>query len=53
MHPGSGEAYENLGEAYALLGRNDLAAASFERALAVDPRNFEAKRRLRELREPS
>ena len=52
-HPGSGEAYENLGEAYALLGRNDLAAASFERALAVDPRNFEAKRRLRELREPS
>ncbi len=52
-HPGSGEAYENLGEAYALLGRTDLAAASFERALALDPRNFEAKRRLRELREPS
>jgi tetratricopeptide (TPR) repeat protein len=52
-HPGSGEAFEHLGEAYALAGRKDLAAASFERALALDPRNFEAERRLRALREPS
>ena len=47
--PKSADAYEGLGEAYEKGGQNELAIASYRKALEIDPKNEEAKGRLKGL----
>ena len=47
--PESGDAHESLGDAYAARGRADLAAASYRKAVALDPHNGEARAKLEKL----
>ncbi len=49
-HPESANAYDSLGEAYAGGGEKDLAIANYEKSLALDPGNDNARRMLEELR---
>jgi tetratricopeptide (TPR) repeat protein len=49
-HPGSSNAFDSLGEAYTEAGRREDAARSYERALALDPGNENARRMLEKLR---
>ena len=50
-HPRSSRAHEFLAEAYALDGRKDPAIQIYERAVALDPNNQEARRKLAALRQ--
>lgn len=43
IDPGFLDAYLNLGQIYRHLGRNDDAAACFQKALEIDPANAEAR----------
>lgn len=43
VDPGFLDAYLNLGQVYQHLGRNDDAAACFQKALEIDPANAEAR----------
>ena len=45
-HPRSSRAHEFLAEAYAADGRNALAIQSYERAVALDPKNDSARKKL-------
>jgi Flp pilus assembly protein TadD len=47
FHPPSWKAMNNLGVAYAKLGRREEAIVEFEQVLAIDPKNAEAMRNLR------
>lgn len=49
-HPGSSRAFDRLGQAYLEAGRREDAARSYERALALDPANEDARRMLERLR---
>ena len=49
-HPGSSDAFDSLGEAYMEAGRREDAIRSYERALALDPANENARRMLEKLR---
>ena len=49
-HPGSSNAFDSLGEAYMQAGRHDEAVRSYERALALDPANENARQMLEKLR---
>jgi CubicO group peptidase (beta-lactamase class C family) len=49
-YPESATSYEILGEAYIAAEEKDLAIASFERALELDPGSANAARKLEELR---
>lgn len=49
-HPGSANAFEGLGDAYREAGRREEAVRSYERALALDPANENARRMLERLR---
>ena len=49
-HPGSSNAFGSLGEAYRRAGQREEAIRSYERALALDPANANARRMLEELR---
>ena len=40
-----------MGEAYAKIGEKDLAIASYEKSLQLDPKNQNAVERLKKLRE--
>lgn len=50
MFPESGNARDSLGEAYAAAGRTADAVRSYERALALDPKNKNAAEKLKELK---
>ncbi|HEY9507657.1 MAG TPA: hypothetical protein VIQ27_16970 [Gemmatimonadales bacterium] len=49
-HPGSANAFESLGEAYMEAGRREAAVRSYQRALALDPANENARGMLEKLR---
>lgn len=48
--PGSANAYDSLGEAYAAAGQREKAIASYERSLVLDPKNANALEWLGKLR---
>lgn len=48
-HPGSANAHDSLGEAYLAAGERELAIASFERALAIEPNHKSSGTALRRL----
>ena len=50
--PDSGDAQESLGDAYAAAGRQEAAAASYRKAVGLDPHNGEAKEKLEKLEKP-
>ena len=50
FYPGSSNAHDSLGEALAARGDTARAIAAYERAVALEPRNRNAARRLAELR---
>lgn len=50
MHPTSANAFDSLGEAYALAGRRAEAVAAYERALQLDPSSAGARAALARLR---
>jgi CubicO group peptidase (beta-lactamase class C family) len=50
--PQSSNAYDSLGEAYAKVGKKDLAIANYEKSLQLDPMNQNAVQGLKKLREP-
>jgi hypothetical protein len=49
-HPGSSNAFDSLGEAYLEAGRREEAIRSYERALALQPGNENARQMLEKLR---
>ena len=49
-HPGSSNAFDSLGEAYMEAGRREEAIRSYQRAVALDPANENALRKLQKLR---
>jgi tetratricopeptide (TPR) repeat protein len=49
-HPTSGNAYDSLGEAYAMTGDKKQATAAYKKAVELDPKNENAKRSLEELK---
>jgi len=48
-YPESGNVWDSLAEAYATAGERELAIVSYERALLLEPRNSNARDKLREL----
>lgn len=50
LHPQSWNAYDSLGEAYAAAGNRERALASYERSLALNPENTNARTVLARLR---
>jgi len=48
-HPGSGNAYDSLGEASAAAGDRARAIAAYEKSLELDSTNDNARRRLAQL----
>ncbi len=50
LFPQSTNVHDSLGEAYAKDGQRDLAIKSYERALALDPKNTNAAKALAELK---
>ena len=48
-HPESSDAYLQLGSAYELLGQRELAIEDYREAVAMDPLNGDALRKLKEL----
>jgi predicted Zn-dependent protease len=48
-YPGSSNAYDSLGEAYALAGRRDAAIRNYRKSLVLDPRNENARAALEKL----
>jgi Flp pilus assembly protein TadD len=42
-HPRSGNAYDSLGEAYLLAGRQDAAVQQYRKSLELDPGNENAR----------
>jgi len=50
--PGSSNTFDSLGEAYMVNGDRALAIESYQKALALDPGNTNAKTKLEELRHP-
>ena len=51
-YPKSSNAYDSLGEAYMNYGIKPLAIANYERAVQLDPKNFNAARMLQKLKSP-
>jgi len=52
LYPGSSNAFDSLGEAYANLGRTDDAIRSYKRSFELDPKNENAKAALERLSRP-
>src|SRR5829696_6140197 len=50
LFPGSAVAHQRLGEAYAATGETSLAVLSYDKSLAIDPRNDAVKAALAKLR---
>ena len=53
LYPGSSNAYDSLGEAYADRGRKDDAIRSYKSPLELNPENANAKAALERLSPPS
>ncbi len=51
-YPQSSNVYDSLGEAYANTGQKELAIENYEKSLQLNPKNDNAKERLKKLREP-
>jgi CubicO group peptidase (beta-lactamase class C family) len=49
-YPESSNVYDSLGEAYAAAGKKELAIENYEKSLKLDPKNENAKERLKKLR---
>lgn len=49
-HPESANVWDSLGEAYAVAGKKDLAIENYVKSLQLDPKNENAKERLKKLR---
>jgi CubicO group peptidase (beta-lactamase class C family) len=49
-YPDSSNVYDSLGEAYAAAGKKELAIENYEKSLKLDPKNDNAKERLKKLR---
>lgn len=49
LHPGSGNVYDSLGEAYMIAGERERAIESYRRSLELDPANENAVEKLQEL----
>lgn len=52
LFPDSGDVYDSLGEAYMAAGRKELAIANYRRSLELNPQNFNAVAKLKELEKP-
>jgi len=52
LYPGSSNAYDSLGEAYADRGRKDEAIRSYRRSLELNPKNANAQAALDQLSKP-
>jgi hypothetical protein len=50
--PSSANGFDSLGEAYMIKGDKARAVANYERSLALDPENSNAREKLRQLRQP-
>ena len=50
-YPNSSNVYDSLGEAYANTGQKELAIENYEKSLQLDPKNENAKERLKKLKE--
>ena len=48
-YPQSSNAYDSLGEAYMQTGEKDLAIKNYEKSLELNPKNDNAKGRLKKL----
>jgi tetratricopeptide (TPR) repeat protein len=44
------ELYDSLAEAYAAVGKKELAIENYEKSLAMDPKNEHAKEELKKLK---
>lgn len=53
LYPGSWNAYDSLGEAYAAIGRRGEAVRSYERSLEINPDNGNARAALERLSPPA
>jgi CubicO group peptidase (beta-lactamase class C family) len=51
LHPSSANAFDSLGEAYLQAGNKPLAIQNYEKSLALDPKNGNAVRQLKSLKE--
>lgn len=51
LHPQSAGAYEMLGEAYAIMGNNDLAIENYEKSVQLNPGNERGKQALAKLKQ--
>jgi tetratricopeptide (TPR) repeat protein len=49
LYPDSGNAFDNLGEAYAANGNTDLAIAAYRKSVALNPENLNAVAQLAKL----
>jgi len=50
QYPQSGNVYDSLGEAFAIVGQKDLAIQNYEKSLQLDPKNNNAVERLKKLK---
>lgn len=50
IFPGSGNAWDSLGDGYAWIGEKALSIASYQKSLALDPGNINAVQQLKKLR---
>ena len=51
QYPQSSNVYDSLGEAYAKVGEKEKAIQNYEKSLALDPKNDNARERLKKLKE--
>ena len=49
IHPESSNSYDSLGEAYLVLGDNDLAIVNYKKSLALNPKNDNARKILEQI----
>jgi tetratricopeptide (TPR) repeat protein len=52
LSPQSANAFDSLGEGYAVAGQKDLAVQNYEKALQLDPKNENARLALAKLKKP-
>jgi len=48
-YPRSANAYDSLGDAYAVAGENEIAIENYKKALKIDPANEKANKQLKKL----
>jgi tetratricopeptide (TPR) repeat protein len=53
QYPKSANAWDSLAEGYLAAGNRELAAVNYRKALELDPKNTNAREKLRQLEEPS